>query len=348
MSQNNPSNKKSLILPIALGGILLAAGVFFVMGMMGSGAEDTATAEEAGIDSDAADAIANVTSRGSSAVAANTDVGALLEEARAARDKGQYIDPEGANEVELYLRVLELDPENRTAQEALLEVIPYAQDRVNQYIVEGNIPQAERALTLLRKADPNAVFLTSLAGKLENQKRLQASRQAEQQAAQLEQQRQFLQQQREQQAAARTPEATEPAAETPPPAAATSTAATRPAPATTPAATPPPTVAAATPTPSVATQTAPESRNFQLRRKVDPVYPQRALRQRLEGWVELSFVVTVDGNVTSVEVVNSQPKREFDREAIRALQQWKFSPRVENGKAVQATARQRLEFRLGS
>jgi protein TonB len=80
---------------------------------------------------------------------------------------------------------------------------------------------------------------------------------------------------------------------------------------------------------------------------VDPNYPQRALRQRMEGWVELQFTITANGDVTQVSVVNAQPKREFDREAIRALQQWKFRPRIENGKAVPANARQRLEFRLG-
>jgi outer membrane biosynthesis protein TonB len=36
----------------------------------------------------------------------------------------------------------------------------------------------------------------------------------------------------------------------------------------------------------------------------------------------------------------------FDREATRALSQWKFTPRVENGRPVSAKARQRLTFSL--
>ena len=332
-------SSKNMALPIILGVILLAAAGFFLKGFVSGDPAPEAVADDQ-TESDAASGIANVTSRaGSAAVSSNTNITSLLAEARAARDKGQYIDPEGANEVELYLRVLELDANNRAAQDALLEVIPYAQDRVDQYISEGNIPQADRALALMRRADPNAVFLTSLAGRLETQKRLQASREADQIAAQVAQQQ--LAQTRAQQAQTAgapeaPPETTEPSTAAPP------AAAPRPV-----AATPAPTIAAATPPPSVAQQTAPEARNFQLIKKVDPVYPQRALRQRMEGWVELSFTVTVNGDVTGVEVVNAQPKREFDREAIRALQQWKFRPRIENGKAVQASARQRLEFRLG-
>ncbi len=344
LAKSQIGSSKNMALPIVLGVILLAAAGFFLKGFLTGDPEPEAVTEDPA-DSDAASGIANVTSRsGSSAVSSNTDVESLLAEAKAARDKGQYIDPEGANEVELYLRVLELDANNRSAQDALLEVIPYAQDRVDQYISEGNIPQADRALALMRRADPNAVFLTSLAGRLETQKRLQASREAEQSAALLAQQQ--LAQSRAQQAQADANETT--AAATPAPAVAETPApaptAASPRPA---AATPAPTIAAATPTPSVAAQSAPEARNFQLIKKVDPSYPQRALRQRMEGWVELSFTVTVNGDVTGVEVVNAQPKREFDREAIRALQQWKFKPRIENGKAVQASARQRLEFRLG-
>lgn len=339
LAKSQIGNSKNLALPIILGIILLAAAGFFLKGFVSGDPQPEAVTEDL-TESDAASGIANVTSRsGSASVSGNTDIESLLEEARAARDKGQYIDPEGANEVELYLRVLELDANNRAAQDALLEVIPYAQDRVDQYISEGNIPQADRSLALMRRADPNAVFLTSLAGRLETQKRLQASREAEQIAAQLAQQQ--LAQTRAQQA--QTPAATEAAPEaTEAPVAAAPAATQRPV-----AATPAPTIAAATPPPTVAQQTAPEARNFQLIKKVDPVYPQRALRQRMEGWVELSFTVTTSGDVTGVEVVNAQPKREFDREAIRALQQWKFKPRIENGKAVQASARQRLEFRLG-
>ena len=336
-----PANPlKQYLIPAVIALVLLALGGYFLMGLLSDDNSGTATTSP---DTTAAGNSSGAVSEGSSDASESTDLEKLITEAKAAYQKEQYVDPQGANAVELYLRVLELDPNNRVAQEALLEVMPYATDRADQYISERNIPQAERALALLKKADPNSVILTSLAGKIEQIKRIQASMEADAFALQQAQQQQ-AQQQAQTQAPAVSPATTEPepVAET----TTTRTPATTTRPATT--ATPPPTVASAAPTPSVAARTAAESRNFQLVRKVEPSYPQRALRQRIEGWVELSFTVGANGDVSNVQVVDSQPRREFDREAVRALSQWKFRARLENGKAVSATARQRLEFKLGN
>ena len=322
-------NKQKLLLPIVVGVVLLIAAGYVVMGLL-SGEK-----EEAG--RDAAEAALAVASAGTTpAPTTPEDIARVLDEAKAANEKGQLVAPEGANAIELYLRVLAADPENRLARDALNELMPYATDRTDQYITEGNIPQAERALELLRKADPSSsVILTTLAGKIENLRRIQASRETEQQALLAEQQR--LAQQRAQAAQVQST--------------ATETAAT-PQPTPEPVAPPPTTVATTQPQPDAppprpATTPVLENRNFQLTRKVEASYPQRALRQRLEGWVELSFEITTTGDVTNVKVVDSLPRREFDREAVRALSQWKFRPRIENGKAVSSTARQRLEFKLG-
>jgi periplasmic protein TonB len=336
---------KKMILPAIVGLVLLVAMGYVVVGLLSSDKTETGR--------DAAEAAKAVAEAGSNAAEGTPeDLQRLLQEAKAANEKGQLVAPEGANAVELYLKVLEVDADNRLAKDALNELMPYATDRTDQYISEGNIPQAERALSLLRKADPSSsVILTTLAGKIENLKRIQASRESEQQAAILAQQQQALQRAQEQ--AGTTPPADsatpdpvtatpEPAAvrtERPTPASSTATTGTRPTPA--PTNTPPPATAPAVPTPAL------ENRNFQLARKVEASYPQRALRQRLEGWVELSFTITASGDVTDVKVVDSQPRREFDREAVRALSQWKFKPRLENGKAVSSVARQRLEFKLG-
>jgi periplasmic protein TonB len=335
MSATKSPNK--MILPAIVGLVLLAAMGYVVVGLLSSDKTETGR--------DAADAAKAVAEAGNNVVEGTPeDLQRLLQEAKAANEKGQLVAPEGANAVELYLKVLEVDADNRLAKDALNELMPYATDRTDQYISEGNIPQAERALSLLRKADPSSsVILTTLAGKIENLKRIQASRESEQQAAILAQQQQALQRAQEQagtttpaDTAAAAPEPTVVREERPTPATATTGA--RPA---QPAVTPPPATTPAVPAPAL------ENRNFQLARKVEASYPQRALRQRLEGWVELSFTITANGDVTDVKVVDSQPRREFDREAIRALSQWKFKPRLENGKAVSSVARQRLEFKLG-
>ena len=328
------SPSKKFLLPVIVGVVFLAAAGYIVMGLVSK--------EEVTAQNDAAAGVQAVAQAGASDTQATPEnLQRLLAEAKDANEKAQLVSPEGANAVELYLKALDIDPENRIAKDALNEIMPYAIDRADQYISEGNIPQAERSLMLLRKADPSSsVILTTLAGKIENLKRIQSSRDAEQQALVLAQQQQ-AQQRAQEQAGTATPATPTPAVETP--VAAPVTRPTQPV-----ASTPKPTTAPVTPPPPVAAAPGAEDRNFQLTRKVEASYPQRALRQRIEGWVELTFTVTVNGDVTDVKVIDSQPRREFDREATRALSQWKFKPRITNGKPVAASARQRLEFKLGS
>ena len=332
MSATNSLSKK-FVLPVIVGVVFLAAAAYIVMGLV---SKEDVTAQN-----DAATVAQAVAKAGASdAPATPEDLQRILADAKDANEKAQYVSPEGANAVELYLKALEIDPENRIARDALSEIMPYAIDRADQFISDGNIPQAERALLLLRKADPSSsVILTTLAGKIENLKRIQSSRDAEQQALVLAQQQQ-AQQRAQEQAGTTAPAEPTPPVETPttPVAKPAQPVASVPKPRTQPVAAPP----VVAPSPSS------DDRNFQLTRKVEASYPQRALRQRIEGWVELTFTVTANGDVSDVKVIDSQPRREFDREATRALSQWKFKPRIANGKPVAASARQRLEFKLGS
>lgn len=67
--------------------------------------------------------------------------------------------------------------------------------------------------------------------------------------------------------------------------------------------------------------------------RIDPKYPQQAARDGKEGWVKLSFTITELGGVEDVEVIDSEPKRIFDREAKRALKKWRYKPKVVDGVA---------------
>lgn len=77
--------------------------------------------------------------------------------------------------------------------------------------------------------------------------------------------------------------------------------------------------------------------------RVPPEYPRRAQRRGLEGYVELTFLVTPDGRVDtdSIRVVEARPGNVFDRAARQAVSQWRFEP---SGQLRRA--RQRLEFQL--
>lgn len=80
--------------------------------------------------------------------------------------------------------------------------------------------------------------------------------------------------------------------------------------------------------------------------RIEPQYPRQAALARIEGWVEVEFTITETGSVIDPVVVRSRPPRVFDREAIRAIQRWKFKPRVVNGQPVARRATQVIEFKL--
>ena len=62
-----------------------------------------------------------------------------------------------------------------------------------------------------------------------------------------------------------------------------------------------------------------------------PVYPARALDRGIAGWVDLEFTVEPDGSTSHVEVLVQARRAQdqyFRREAVAAVEQWKFEPRV--------------------
>ena len=80
--------------------------------------------------------------------------------------------------------------------------------------------------------------------------------------------------------------------------------------------------------------------------RLNPMYPPRALMQRLEGEVHLDIVVNRDGTVRDAEVVRVSPEGVFEDVALRAVRRWRFSPGILDGEAVPARVRQTLYFSL--
>ena len=80
--------------------------------------------------------------------------------------------------------------------------------------------------------------------------------------------------------------------------------------------------------------------------KIEPQYPRKAARSRIEGWVKLEFTITESGTVSDPVVVDSKPRRTFDRSAIQSIRKWRFQPKVVDGRPVQRKASQVIEFRL--
>lgn len=83
--------------------------------------------------------------------------------------------------------------------------------------------------------------------------------------------------------------------------------------------------------------------------RINPKYPTTAARDGIEGWVQLSFNVSPTGEVIDATVVNAEPKRIFDREALRAIKRWKYRPKVIEGVAqLQIGQTVQLDFKLDS
>jgi len=79
-------------------------------------------------------------------------------------------------------------------------------------------------------------------------------------------------------------------------------------------------------------------------RRVDPVYPDLARRAHIQGTVVLMMVVDEFGVPMQVRVLDGHPA--LQDAALQAARQWRFEPARMDGRAVAASFRITLNFRL--
>jgi protein TonB len=60
--------------------------------------------------------------------------------------------------------------------------------------------------------------------------------------------------------------------------------------------------------------------------RVAPIYPEPALRERIEGYVEIEASIGPRGQVVNPVVVDAEPPGEFDSAALFAYSQWQYCP----------------------
>ena len=81
--------------------------------------------------------------------------------------------------------------------------------------------------------------------------------------------------------------------------------------------------------------------------RIEPDYPPRASERGVEGWVVIQFTITPAGTVKDAKVVDAEPKGIFDAAAVKAVERWKYNPKVEGGVAVERRGVQvMLTFKL--
>nr|WP_295376064.1 energy transducer TonB [Pseudoxanthomonas sp.] len=253
----------------------------------------------------------------------------LLRLAAQALQAQRLYAPAGDNAVEFYLAARARRPDDTAIRAALTELQPYLLIATEQALERRDGIEAARLFELLRRLDPQAPALPRLqagltalpaapetvlappAIPLPNAPAVPAVSPA---------------------ASAQPPRPSGIATASPPP-----TTLERPtpdevvmAPVSTATASPPPAPARA------ATPSAPR-----LLQDAQPRYPLPALRNRLEGEVELAFVIRPDGSVGDVRLTAAQPQGVFDAAAVAVASRWRFEA-TGRSQAWQRTVRFRL------
>jgi protein TonB len=75
-----------------------------------------------------------------------------------------------------------------------------------------------------------------------------------------------------------------------------------------------------------------------------PTYPSAALRRGTEGWVELEYVVGVDGRTSNLRIVEAEPEQIFDEAALEAVAGYVYAPFTLDGQGYERLVRLRIRF----
>lgn len=78
--------------------------------------------------------------------------------------------------------------------------------------------------------------------------------------------------------------------------------------------------------------------------KVNPIYPQEAKDQRIQGVVTLQVIVDKEGNVADIKVISAHPL--LAPPAIEAVKQWKYRPYLLNGNPIEVDTQVQVNFTL--
>lgn len=105
-----------------------------------------------------------------------SEVGVMLDLADKAYQEKRLIAPVGSNVYEFYFSVLQLDPNNGTAQRRLRDAFKPACDVVESTLNNGDLDEAQRELSLLRQYDAHNYKLALLGSVLDAQRVIERRR----------------------------------------------------------------------------------------------------------------------------------------------------------------------------
>lgn len=82
--------------------------------------------------------------------------------------------------------------------------------------------------------------------------------------------------------------------------------------------------------------------------RVEPDYPRSARQRGLNGSVKVAFLVTPDGGVREIKVIDESPRGlDFAESAREAIERWRFEPFRQEGEPVERHVQMEISFDLG-
>ncbi|MDY0189440.1 MAG: TonB family protein [Desulfuromonas sp.] len=78
------------------------------------------------------------------------------------------------------------------------------------------------------------------------------------------------------------------------------------------------------------------------------IYPLRAKRLGIEGWVKIKLLVSQQGEVEQVQILEAQPPDVFEQTVERGVRSWRFTPGTVEGQAVRSWVITTVRFELES
>jgi protein TonB len=79
-------------------------------------------------------------------------------------------------------------------------------------------------------------------------------------------------------------------------------------------------------------------------KKIQPTYPDAALRLHLEGSVQLMATVAKNGSIAAVKTLSGEPL--LAQAATVAVKQWKYKPYLLDGQPVEIQTQVTINFKL--
>jgi protein TonB len=144
-------NRRGLIwISSAVAAVVLGAIGWYVVGHAGAGS-----------------AVSTGSAPASASSADDSGTGILLGLADTAIKDRHLVAPAGSNAYEFYLSVLQLDAQNKTAQQNMHDLFGSASEEVERAINNNDLDEAQRELGLLREFDSTNYTLSLLGGKLD-------------------------------------------------------------------------------------------------------------------------------------------------------------------------------------